>query len=107
MPRIRLVLCEISMCCLSLLLVTPLSAQDAAAGKQIFAQCSVCHSTDGTNGVGPSLRGIVGRKAGTFARPELSLTSRRRHMQSPRLLKSGKPGFIRFFASVAREREFA
>ena len=39
-------------------------AQDAVAGKKAFAQCSVCHSTDGTNGVGPTLQGIVGSKAG-------------------------------------------
>ena len=44
-----------------------LRAQDTAAGHQIFAQCSVCHSTDGSNGVGPTLRGVVGRKAGTVA----------------------------------------
>jgi cytochrome c len=41
-------------------------AQDPA-GKAAFAQCSVCHSTDGANGVGPSLKGVVGRKAGDFA----------------------------------------
>ena len=57
----------ISMGALSILLAGPVSAQDAAAGKQDFAQCSVCHSIDGTNGVGPSLQGIVGRKAGMFA----------------------------------------
>jgi cytochrome c len=39
-------------------------AQDGVAGKKVFAQCSVCHSTDGTNGVGPTLQGIVGSKAG-------------------------------------------
>ena len=42
-------------------------AQDVSAGKQVFAQCAACHSIDGSNGVGPSLKGIVGRKAGTFA----------------------------------------
>ena len=41
-------------------------AQDAAAGKGVFAQCTACHSTDGSNGVGPSLQGVVGRKAGTL-----------------------------------------
>lgn len=41
------------------------SAQDSAAGKAVFAQCAVCHSVDGTNGVGPSLKGVVGRKSGT------------------------------------------
>jgi len=52
---------------LGFLFALPASAQDAAAGKQVFTQCSVCHSTDGTNNVGPSLKGIAGRKAGTFA----------------------------------------
>jgi cytochrome c len=42
-------------------------AQDASAGKQVFAQCSVCHSTGDTNGAGPGLQGIVGRKAGSVA----------------------------------------
>lgn len=32
----------------------------------MFAQCAACHSTDGANGAGPSLKGIVGRQAGTF-----------------------------------------
>jgi cytochrome c len=38
-----------------------------AASPAVFAPCSVCHSTDGSNGVGPSLKGIVGRKAGSCA----------------------------------------
>ena len=42
-------------------------AQDATAGKAVFAQCTACHSVDGSNGAGPSLQGIVGRKAGSFA----------------------------------------
>ena len=42
-------------------------AQDANAGKAVFAQCTACHSIDGTNGAGPSLQGINGRKAGSFA----------------------------------------
>jgi cytochrome c len=41
-------------------------AQDLAAGKTVFLQCVACHSTDGTNGVGPSLKGVVGRKVGSF-----------------------------------------
>lgn len=40
-------------------------AQDAAAGKVVFGQCAACHSLDGKNGVGPSLKGIVGRTAGS------------------------------------------
>lgn len=41
---------------------------NAAAGEKVFAQCKACHVTDkGVNKVGPSLHGIVGRKAGTVA----------------------------------------
>lgn len=36
-------------------------------GKQIYAQCIACHSIDGSIGVGPSLSGVVGRKAGSAA----------------------------------------
>jgi cytochrome c len=55
---------------LAALLVTAVStaarAADATAGQAVFkSQCSVCHSTvAGKNAVGPSLFGIVGRKAG-------------------------------------------
>ena len=43
----------------------PAAAQDAAAGARVFARCAVCHSTvPGKNGMGPSLAGVVGRKAG-------------------------------------------
>jgi cytochrome c len=42
-------------------------SQDANAGKQVYAQCSVCHSIDGSNGVGPNLNGVIGRKAGSVA----------------------------------------
>ena len=42
-------------------------AQDAAAGKAVFAQCTACHSIDGSNGAGPTLKGIVGSKAGEVA----------------------------------------
>lgn len=45
-------------------LAAPALAQDVAAGKQAFAQCAACHSTNGTAGVGPTLKGIVGSKAG-------------------------------------------
>ena len=37
---------------------------DAAAGQKIYAQCRACHSLEaGKNGLGPSLKGVVGRKA--------------------------------------------
>lgn len=35
-------------------------------GEEVFKKCRACHKTDkGANLVGPSLNGIVGRKAGT------------------------------------------
>jgi nitrite reductase (NO-forming) len=37
---------------------------EAAAGAQVFRKCQACHSLQaGKNGVGPSLAGIVGKKA--------------------------------------------
>ncbi|MDB5849172.1 MAG: cytochrome c family protein [Rhodoferax sp.] len=41
-------------------------AQDVSAGKTVYAQCAACHSIDGTNGAGPSLKGVDGRKVGSF-----------------------------------------
>ena len=38
-----------------------------AAAPASFAACAACHSADGTNGLGPSLKGVYGRKAGTAA----------------------------------------
>jgi cytochrome c len=45
------------------------AAGDAAAGKELFTKkCSICHSpVQGQNKIGPSLYGVVGRKAGTAA----------------------------------------
>ena len=48
------------------LLSAPALAQDVEKGKSQFGQCRACHSLDaGKNGVGPSLKGIFGRQAGT------------------------------------------
>ena len=48
---------------------TAAAAGDAAAGAQIFkAQCGACHATEaGTIRIGPSLFGVLGRKAGSVA----------------------------------------
>lgn len=41
---------------------------DAAAGKTDFAICLTCHAIEaGVNKIGPSLHGVVGRKAGSIA----------------------------------------
>ncbi|MCC6909227.1 MAG: cytochrome c family protein [Phycisphaerales bacterium] len=42
-------------------------AGDAAAGKSTFRQCMACHAVEqGKNKVGPSLFGVVGRKAASI-----------------------------------------
>ena len=42
-------------------------AADAEAGRKVFNKCAVCHSTEsGVTRVGPSLYGVVGRKAGSL-----------------------------------------
>jgi cytochrome c len=43
------------------------SAQDAAAGKKVFAKCAPCHNIGpGAKAkVGPELNGLFGRKAGS------------------------------------------
>lgn len=43
---------------------------DSAVGTRLFStKCATCHTfaKDGSNGAGPNLRGVVGRKAGTVA----------------------------------------
>ena len=40
------------------------AAGDAAAGQKVFAQCKACHENEkGVNKIGPTLKGVVGRKA--------------------------------------------
>ena len=47
--------------------VHPAQAQDAAAGKKVFAKCTACHdATTGKDKVGPTLVGVIGRTAGTL-----------------------------------------
>ena len=44
--------------------VAPLSG-DVAAGKLVFRKCQACHSLEpAKNGLGPSLAGVIGKKAG-------------------------------------------
>lgn len=50
-----------------------------ANGPAVFQQCAACHSVDGTNGVGPTLKGIVGRPAGTV--PGFAYSSAMKHAQ--------------------------
>lgn len=42
-------------------------APDPVKGKAVFARCAVCHDLNtGANRIGPSLKGVLGRKGGTF-----------------------------------------
>ncbi len=43
------------------------AAQETPAMNAAFTPCAVCHSVDGNNGTGPTLKGIIGRKSGTVA----------------------------------------
>jgi cytochrome c len=45
---------------------TAMAAGDATKGAQVFKKCKACHSIKaGKKKVGPSMFGVVGRKAGT------------------------------------------
>jgi cytochrome c len=49
---------------LTVLLSQSVLAADAALGRKVFAACQSCHSIDGkAKPNGPTLKGIVGRKA--------------------------------------------
>jgi cytochrome c len=52
----------------SLIFATNLApAADVEAGKVAFKKCALCHTTEpGKNKIGPSLFGVVGRKAGSL-----------------------------------------
>jgi cytochrome c len=51
----------------ALVLANPASAAgDAAKGKKAFNKCKACHTVQaGKHKTGPSLAGVIGRKAGT------------------------------------------
>jgi cytochrome c len=44
---------------------TPASAADANHGKVVFQTCAACHS-DKPDAIGPSLRGVYGRKSASL-----------------------------------------
>jgi len=59
--KIRIVLAVLGLMGLS----TVSYAQDAENGAKVFKKCMACHAIDDKNKIGPSLKGIVGRKAAT------------------------------------------
>ncbi len=50
----------------AMIALSPAAAQaaDAEAGKAVFKKCMACHQVD-KNAVGPMMKGVIGRKAGT------------------------------------------
>jgi cytochrome c len=63
MKTATLILCTLAAAALS----QPVFSQDAAKrGEKVFDECRACHTTDGANLVGPSLRGVIGRKSGAL-----------------------------------------
>ncbi|GAB1581596.1 c-type cytochrome [Phyllobacterium phragmitis] len=58
---------------------------DATAGATVFKKCTACHVVDSDkNKIGPSLHGVMGRKAGTH--PGFKY--------SPAMVKAGEEGLV-------------
>ncbi|WEX76749.1 cytochrome c family protein [Sinorhizobium numidicum] len=73
----------------SALLLCPVAALaqegDAEAGAVVFKKCATCHVVEeDTNKVGPSLKGVLGRTAGTH--PDFRY--------SPAMVKAGEEGLV-------------
>ena len=49
----------------ALILAASSLAQSTTADSAAFKPCAVCHSVDGSNGTGPTLKGVIGRVCGT------------------------------------------
>ena len=51
------------------LVATSAHAGDAANGETVFARCAICHTVQkgGSNGLGPNLFGVTGRKAASLS----------------------------------------
>jgi cytochrome c len=91
------------------------AAAQAPALSAAFTQCALCHSIDGSNGTGPTLKGIIGRKSGTVAGFRYSRAMRSaaivwdeasldRYLTDPQALV---PGNIMPFSGVADEAQRA
>jgi cytochrome c len=57
------------------LLLAGFATNSLAAGQKVFkTQCGICHATmTGKNGIGPTLFGVVGRRAGSV--PDFNYTA--------------------------------
>jgi cytochrome c len=76
-----------------LMLASPALAEgDAAKGAKVFLKCKACHENEqGVNKVGPTLKGIVGRKAASVAD----------YKYSEAMLKKGTEGTVWDEATLA------
>ena len=63
--KIRIIVTALRLMVGLLGLSTASYAQDAEKGSKVFKKCMACHAIDDKNKIGPSLKGIVGRKAAT------------------------------------------
>jgi cytochrome c len=79
----------------------PAFAADPAAGEKVFAKCKACHQlAAGKHGVGPSLQGFLGRKAGTVEKFNFS----------PDMKAAGEKGLVwsdeAFLAYIEKPQEY-
>ena len=93
-----------------------LAAGDADEGKKVFTRvCAACHTTEaeGPKRIGPSLHGIVGRKAGTVEGFRYSAANKNSGITwTPETLdeylkdpKAKVPGTIMAFAGLKKDDE--
>jgi cytochrome c len=57
------------------------AAADKPNGEELFGQCAACHSTNGTNGLGPTLKGVVGRDSASVPGFAFSNPMKRAHLR--------------------------
>ncbi len=97
------------------IVVTSSDAQNTPAASATFSQCAVCHSIDGSNGTGPTLLRLIGRKSGAVPGFRYSRAMKRaeiiwdeatldRYLANPQELV---PGNIMPFSGVADAQERA
>lgn len=90
-------------------------AQDVDAGERSFGKCRACHQVGETakNGIGPTLNGLFGRKAGSVAGYSYSAANKESalvwdpavfadYIKDP---KAKMPGTKMVFAGIKNEKE--